>query len=105
MRRWQLELNIKFAPSCACSISLLEKTRNESKNVIGETHNPQRTPALCALMLSRFATEHPPVKRPKLADDGASAGQVRMSAAKAEVKLGPMPEGQEILRKRKLYLG
>ena len=75
------------------------------KNVIGETHNPHRTPALCALMLSRFATEHPPVKRPKLADDGASAGQVCMSAAKAEVKLGPMPEGQETLRKRKLYLG
>ena len=53
-------------------------------------------------MLSRFATE-PPVKRPKLAD-GASAGLV-FSASKAEVKLGPMPEGEGTLRKRKLYLG
>lgn len=57
-------------------------------------------------MLSRFATEQPPVKRPKLTDGGAPGQHLSAPAgvAEAEVKLGAMPEGQETFRKRKLYL-
>ena len=55
-------------------------------------------------MLSRLATEQPPVKRPKLAvESNGTPGQIS-SAFEAEIKLGSMPEGQETLRKRKLYL-
>ena len=59
-------------------------------------------------MLSRFASEQPPVKRPKLTveSNGGASGQVLpASDSEAEVKLGAMPEGEETLRKRKLYLG
>lgn len=60
-------------------------------------------------MLSRFAPEQPPVKRPKLAvqrRNGTTSGQaLSTSASEAEVKLGLMPEGEDTLRKRKLYLG
>lgn len=60
-----------------------------------------------ALMLSRFATtEQPPVKRPKLTNGEAPGQHVSApgGATVVEVKLGPMSEGQETLRKRKLYL-
>lgn len=80
------------------SLEKLETNQEVSKTTTSAKY------AFRALMLSRLATEQPPVKRPKLAvESNGTPGQIS-SAFEAEIKLGSMPEGQETLRKRKFYL-